>query len=98
VALTDTGAKTFSQAAPAAIDFTTDTVSTIDVKLYAGTYPIEDVSVPGELHPIARTVTWNGTDTGGAAIPPGTYTLGGTVTDAAAGVTYSITGGSAIVQ
>ncbi len=98
VAFTDTAAVTASQAAPGTIDFETDTVSTLDLKLYAGTHEIADVSVPSELHPIARTVTWNGTDTTGAAITPGTYTLGGTVTDSAAGVTYAITGGSAIVQ
>jgi hypothetical protein len=98
VAFTDTAAVTVSQAAPGTIDFETSTSSTIDVKMFAGTYPIADTSVPSELHPIARTVTWNGTDTGGAAIPPGTYALGGTVTDAAAGVTYSITGGTAIVR
>jgi hypothetical protein len=98
VAFTDSAPVTASSSAPGTIDFETDTVSTLDLKLYAGTHAIADVSVPSELHPIARTVTWSGTDTTGAAIPPGTYTLGGTVTDSAAGVTYAITGGSAIVQ
>jgi hypothetical protein len=86
-----------SPAAPADLDFTTSTVSTLDVELYAGTVLIKDVPVPGELRTIGRTITWDATDSTGAAVAPGTYALRADVVDAAAPASYSINGGSVVV-
>jgi hypothetical protein len=92
-----------SKVAPVALEFVTSTVSTLDVQLVArpptgAAIAIKDVPVPGELRSVARTITWNGSDATGAALPPGTYTLGATVADAAAQVSYAVVGGDVSVQ
>jgi hypothetical protein len=92
-----------SKAAPLDLDFTTSTVTALSVELTARppTGPairLETVPVPGELHSIGRTVTWNASDVTGAALPPGTYTIGATITDAADQVSYVTVGGDVVTD
>jgi hypothetical protein len=94
---------TASKTAPLGLDFTTSTASTLDVALTArppggAAIVLKQVPVPGELRSIGRTVTWNATDATGAAVPPGTYTIGATITDAAEQVTYATAGGDVNVN
>jgi hypothetical protein len=77
---------------PGDIDFTTSTTSTLDVQLLADQTMIEDVSVPGELHSVSRTTTFDG-----PPLAKGTYALSAHVTDAAVGVSYDVPGGTLIV-
>lgn len=78
------------------LDFTTSNVSAITIDLAVGGATIHSSSIGGELHAMARTLTWNGTDTGGAPVAAGSYPLTATI-HPAAGASYVVTGGTVVV-
>jgi hypothetical protein len=90
-----------SQAAPASLMFDTATIGTLDVTIFAAQgatkTPIHMSTVPGELHSVSRQLTWDGTDSTGAALAAGSYTLGATITDQASGLTYTASGGDVVI-
>ena len=92
---------TVSQASPASLMFTTSTIGTLDVEMFAlegaTQTPIHTMTVPGELHSVARELTWDGTDATGAPLPSGTYVIGANVTDQASAATYQTTGGDVVI-
>jgi len=96
---------TESAAAPAQIQVDTATVGTLGIQLVldpdtsidGDEITIQQISVPGELRTVGRVYTWGGTDTGGAQVAAGDYTIAAIVTDAASDMMYRVDGGTVTV-